>query len=360
MYRLVGRVGPKSDPDFETSFLFQASAFTWEIQHMLGHHPYTNLISTDNEAKKRNDHDNNTAGQVQESDPDVFSSFPFMRMHPSHARSWYHKYQHVYGPVLFSMMTLTKVFQQDFDMFNQKQLYHLSASARYGNNDGRASPSIVCNRVRFVAMKILSMVYMLLLPMYFQGVVWGVVLFAVGHLVCGEMLAMMFIVNHVIEGVAFVKEGIVPTDIYGQVPFQTKDNGATLGAATSQPPDATLGGTSGDTSGDTSGATVLPNIPANDWAAVQCQTSVNWSSGSWFWNHFSGGLNHQIEHHLFPSICHTNYYYIQDVVEQTCHEYNVPYRSESNLYVAIRKMLTHLKVMGEHDSHESFYVEALH
>ena len=66
-----------------------ASAFTWEIQHMLGHHPYTNLISTDNETKKRKDHDNNTEGQVQESDPDVFSSFPFMRMHPSHARSWY-------------------------------------------------------------------------------------------------------------------------------------------------------------------------------------------------------------------------------------------------------------------------------
>lgn len=32
----------------------------------------------------------------------------------------------------------------------------------------------------------------------------------------------------------------------------------------------------------------------NDWAAVQCQTSVNWASGSWFWNHFSGGLNHQV------------------------------------------------------------------
>ena len=40
---------------------------------------------------------------------------------------------------------------------------------------------------------------------------------------------------------------------------------------------------------------------------VQCQTSVNWSSGSWFWNHFSGGLNYQIEHHLFRSIAHTNY-----------------------------------------------------
>ena len=35
-------------------------------------------------------------------------------------------------------------------------------------------------------------------------------------------------------------------------------------------------------------------VAANDWAAVQCQTSVNWAPRSWFWNHFSGGLNHQV------------------------------------------------------------------
>jgi len=87
-------------------------------------------------------------------------------------------------------------------------------------------------------------------------------------------------------------------------------------------------------------------IPDNDWAAVQCQTSVNWSAGSWFWNHFSGGLSHQIEHHLFPSVCHTNYVYIHDIVKQTCEEFGVPYQSEPNLFVAYKKMLNHLKIMG--------------
>merc|ERR1712183_517508 len=87
-------------------------------------------------------------------------------------------------------------------------------------------------------------------------------------------------------------------------------------------------------------------VPANDWAAVQCQTSVNWAPGSWFWNHFSGGLNHQIEHHLFPSLCHTHYVHIQDVVERTCVEYGVPYRSEPNLLIAYGKMLSHLKTLG--------------
>jgi fatty acid desaturase len=87
-------------------------------------------------------------------------------------------------------------------------------------------------------------------------------------------------------------------------------------------------------------------VPLNDWAAVQCQTSVNWSPGSWFWNHVSGGLSHQIEHHLFPSICHTNYVHIQDVVESTCKEYGVPYQAERNLFTAYGKMLKHLKQMG--------------
>ena len=81
-------------------------------------------------------------------------------------------------------------------------------------------------------------------------------------------------------------------------------------------------------------------------AAMTLYFSVNWSSGSWFWNNFSGGLNHQIEHHLFPSICHSNYPYIQDVVEGTCVEFGVPYLSEPNLWIAYRKMLRHLSYLG--------------
>merc|ERR1711862_872778 len=135
---------------------------------------------------------------------------------------------------------------------------------------------------------------------------------------------MGFIVNHFIEGVAFAEnqteeEMKKPRNIHGSTPMQQLTPCTT---------------------------TKKPIIPLNDWAAVQCQTSVNYSSGSWFWNHFSGGLCHQIEHHLFPSICHTNYVYIQDTVQKTCEEYGVPYRNESNLAVAYKKMLNHLYALG--------------
>ena len=257
----------------------------------------------------------------QESDPDVFSSFPLMRMHPVHEPAWFHKYQHLYAPCLFALMTLAKVFQQDFEVAISKRLYHIDAHCRYDS---------LINLARFWGMKALSMVYMTILPCYFHGLWRGLILFTLGHLTCGEVLATMFIVNHVIEGVSFAEKGSKsqkdsPFTAQGSVPIKKS-----LAEAKLRP-------------------NVMPakDIPFNDWAAVQCQTSVNWSPGSWFWNHVSGGLSHQIEHHLFPSICHTNYSYIHDIVEETCSEYGVPYQAEKNLFVAYCKMLSHLRFMGK-------------
>merc|ERR1719203_1543715 len=171
--------------------------------------------------------------------------------------------------------------------------------------------------------------YMVLLPCYFQGIAKGAGLFLIGHLACGEMLATMFIVNHVIEGVAFATKSnatkdkeMRPVTVQGTTPMKSTQD-KLLKADKN-----------------------LKKIPLNDWAAVQCQTSVNWSAGSWFRNHFSGGLSHQIEHHLFPSICHTNYVHIQDVVEKTCIEFGVPYQNEPSLWTAYGKMLAHLKYLG--------------
>lgn len=285
---------------------------------MLGHHPYTNLLDLHEEELKSRSIDTPLSEKDQESDPDVFSSFPLMRMHPVHEPQWFHRFQHLYAPVLFALMTLAKVFQQDIQVAWNHRLYHIDAECRYGS---------MWNVVRFWGMKAISMVYMIGLPCYFHGIKGGLILFAVGHLACGEVLATMFIVNHVIEGVSFVNKD------------NSKGKGASSKPLTAEgvtPMVETLKTLKKDTE----------KVPLNDWAAVQCQTSVNWSPGSWFWNHFSGGLNHQIEHHLFPSICHTNYVYIQDVVENTCREFGVPYQSEPNLFVAYGKMLSHLKAMG--------------
>lgn len=324
--------------------LIGASAMTWEVQHVLGHHAFTNVLDMRNgpssHARAANVGDKTPSGSVklqEESDPDVFGSYPLMRMHPVQPRKWFHKYQHLYGPVIFALMTLSKSYQQDVDVFRNWRLLHLDASCRY---------SVASYRWRFVIMKILSMGYMIALPMYVHGVARGLGLWLVAHLTAGETLATFFIVNHVIEGVSYVsvsKESTtskksasasnLPKTNEGHCPMS--DLAASKGTGASE-------------------AKHDP-VPLNDWAAVQCQTSVNWSSGSWFWNHVSGGLNHQIEHHLFPSICHTNYVHIQPVVEATCKEFGVPYQTESNLWVAYWKMIRHLRSLGNGDSDSGWH-----
>lgn len=293
---------------------------------MLGHHPYTNVLDIDQEQRKLDTADGEVQGMSeQESDPDVFSSFPLVRFHPWHKRKWFHKYQHMYAPIVMAFMTLSKVYAQDFELAINKRLYHINAECRYNET---------WNIARFWLMKILSFGYMVVLPCYCRGSLSGVLLYLVGHLVCGEMLASMFIVNHVIEGVAFAKRergtdgkavAVKPATVAGVTPMEA--TAATLAKADGK----------------------AAKVPLNDWAAVQCQTSVNWASGSWFWNHFSGGLSHQIEHHLFPGICHTNYPYIQSAVEQTCSEFGVPYQNEPSLASAYMKFIRHLKTLGSQD-----------
>jgi len=325
-----------------TMDMIGASGFTWEIQHMLGHHPYTNLLDLTESEKKELELDCPMEDKDQESDPDVFSSFPLMRMHPEHQPEWYHKYQHYYAPLLFAFMTIAKVFQQDFEIVLTHRLYHIDAHCRYADFK---------NRLRFWLMKLITTFYMLILPCWFHGIIKGSTLFVLGHLTCGEVLATVFIVNHVIEGVAYAKKG-GSANQDGSVVIRhvttTNDseheNNSHIDTNTRRPQTA---------QGKTPMLDIPKNpqqqhdpVPLNDWAAVQCQTSVNWSPGSWFWNHVSGGLSHQIEHHLFPSVCHTHYVHIQDVVQQTCEEYGVPYQSEPSLYIAYGKMMSHLKTLG--------------
>lgn len=309
------------------------SAFAWQIQHVLGHHPYTNLLDAREDDIRRGEganSDSNMKGkeyapismevQDQESDPDVFSSYPFMTMNPFHEPKWFHKYQHLYAPVLLALVTMTKIFVSDVEIMTSHHLYHINAECVCGST---------MNMIRFWSMKVMSFCYIVGLPCYYQGIQNGIIMFVVSHLVCGESLAIMFLVNHMIEGVAYAQKDLSKNgnQLFSKI--------STVQGIT--PMEITMEGALKEHK---------YKVPLNDWAAVQCQTSVNWSSGSWFWNHLSGGLCHQIEHHLFPSMCHSNYVYIQDIVQQTCKDFGVPYQSEPNLYVALGKSIKHLKTMG--------------
>jgi linoleoyl-CoA desaturase len=63
----------------------------------------------------------------------------------------------------------------------------------------------------------------------------------------------------------------------------------------------------------------------NEWAIHQVETTVNYSPRNTVLNWYAGGLNYQIEHHLFPHICHVHYPRIAHIVQATCQEFGVKY-----------------------------------
>jgi linoleoyl-CoA desaturase len=73
----------------------------------------------------------------------------------------------------------------------------------------------------------------------------------------------------------------------------------------------------------------------NRWAAHQLRTTMNFGNQNWLLNWFIGGLNFQIEHHLFPRISHTYYPEISGIVRRTAQEYGLQYNYSEGLFAAI-------------------------
>ena len=82
------------------------------------------------------------------------------------------------------------------------------------------------------------------------------------------------------------------------------------------------------------------------WATLQVETTVDFARKSRWVSWFVGGLNFQIEHHLFPRICHVNYPAISKIVEETCQEYGVRYSANETFWGGIVSHFRWLRRMG--------------
>lgn len=87
-------------------------------------------------------------------------------------------------------------------------------------------------------------------------------------------------------------------------------------------------------------------IPEN-WYVYQLQTTSNFAVGNRWVSEAIGGLNYQIEHHLFPSMCHVHYQEIAPIVQATCAEFGLPYHSLPSVRAAMRGHFTVLKTLGK-------------
>ncbi len=84
----------------------------------------------------------------------------------------------------------------------------------------------------------------------------------------------------------------------------------------------------------------------NDWVVHEFRTTANFSPNNPLLNWYVGGLNFQIEHHIFPNICHIHYPKIAPIVAATAKEYGVPYIMKPTLWEAIRSHGRKLKELG--------------
>jgi len=93
---------------------------------------------------------------------------------------------------------------------------------------------------------------------------------------------------------------------------------------------------------------VLNNINSNsnDWAISQIESSS--TVGGRILGFFHGGLNYQIEHHLFPRISHVHYYKIKPIIQEWCKKNDVIYNYYNTLWSNIYSCYKYLELQGRH------------
>lgn len=215
----------------------------------------------------------------------------FLRFSPNVPRYKIHKFQYLYAWVFYGLMTITWTVDKDFrQVYRYKQKY----------KDFTKNRSLFSILIEVLFTKVLYYAYILVLPILILPVPWWMILifyFAM-HFTCGLILGIIFQTAHVMPDTEFPK----PNE------------------------DGTI---------------------ENNWAIHQLLTTTNYSPRSKIFSWLIGGLNYQVEHHLFPRICHIHYNKIALIVRETALKFNLPYHVQDNFVLALSYHTKMLKSLGK-------------
>ena len=203
---------------------------------------------------------------------------PLLRLSPGSPLRPVHRFQHWYGLATYSLSTLFWVFVKDYKYFLQKHLgpYHHKHHPR----------SEVAN---LLVMKAIYYGWAIVVPLLVLHVTWWqfVIGFAVMHLTAGFILGVIFQLAHVVEGTEYP----VP-DEAGRI--------------------------------------------SEAWLVHEMATTADFARRNRLLSWYVGGLNYQIEHHLFPRVCSVHYPAISPIVEEVALKYGMPYNDQPTLLSAVR------------------------
>lgn len=233
---------------------------------------------------------------VHEEDEDI-SPRGALRLSPHTEWKKLHRYQFIYAWFLYGLMTIVWLFFKDFVRLS---MYHKNGMVRKQN------ASVKREWLILIGTKLLYVGYIFILPVIFTSLTWWAVLIGVFimHYIAGFILAIIFQPAHVVEGTA----------------YPLPDENRHL---------------------------------ENNWAVHQLLTTSNFGNNSRWFSWYVGGLNFQIEHHLFPNICHVHYQKIAVLVKETASEFGLPYRSTRTFLEALISHMRILKQLGVRPSQQA-------
>lgn len=214
-----------------------------------------------------------------------------LRMAPESPWKPFHRFQFVYAWFLYGLMTLVWVLGKDFGRLVKYQREGLVKKQK---------ANIYSEWAILIASKLVYIGYVLVLPIMILPYSAGQIIvgFLLMHYVAGFILAVVFQPAHVIEGTSYFKPD-------GQGNLE------------------------------------------NNWAVHQLHTTTNYATENRLLSWYVGGLNFQVEHHLFPNVCHVHYRALAPIVKSTAEEFGVPYKSKRTFWDAMVAHKRLLKVLGE-------------
>jgi linoleoyl-CoA desaturase len=229
-----------------------------------------------------------TYTNIEGNDEDIESRGP-LRLSQNAPLKRFHRYQFIHAFFFYGLMSITRLANDFIKLaeYNKKGLtrkYNANPTGQY---------------FKMVVVKILYLFVFLGLPILITSFAWWQVLlgFVIMHWVAGSILSTVFQLAHVVEG------------------------------ADQPTPDAS-------------------GVINHDWAVHEVRTTSDFARNNPIINWCVGGLNFQIEHHLFPYISHVHYRKIAPIVERTAREFGINYNLKSSFFNALVSHIRRLKELG--------------
>jgi linoleoyl-CoA desaturase len=212
---------------------------------------------------------------------------PWMRMSTTQPKYKLHKYQHIYFWVLYALLYILWIFVLDYQKYFKRRIGGMPLKKMSA-----------ADHLIFWGFKVLNLAMFIAVPIYVLGFATWITGFLIFGVVAGLVISIVFQLAHTVEHTHFPM------------------------------PDVATGRLE------------------DEWAVHQLKTTANFAPRNKVINWFVGGLNFQVEHHLFPNISHIHYPALNKIIKQACEEFSVTYIEYPKMRHAIASHVSFLKQMG--------------